>query len=55
MNKALLAILVCPLCKGRLVLKKQELIYDTKSLEDMIFFIDRMKIKKRFKRPGGDL
>ena len=26
MNKALLAILVCPLCKGRLVLKKQELI-----------------------------
>lgn len=30
-------------------LKKQELIYDTKSLEDMIFFIDRMKIKKRFK------
>jgi hypothetical protein len=31
-------------------LKKQELIYDTKSLEDMLFFIDRMKIKKRFKK-----
>ena len=26
MDKALLAILVCPLCKGRLILKKQELI-----------------------------
>lgn len=26
MNKALLEILVCPLCKGRLLLKHQELI-----------------------------
>jgi uncharacterized protein len=25
-DKALLAILVCPVCKGRLLLKKQELI-----------------------------
>jgi hypothetical protein len=32
-----------------LIMHKEELIYDTKSLEDMIFFIDRMKIKKRFK------
>lgn len=26
-----------------------EVIYDTKSLEDMLFFIDRLKIAKRFK------
>ena len=29
--------------------KTQEIIYDDKSLEDILFFIDRMKIKKRFK------
>jgi hypothetical protein len=30
--------------------KKQEIIFDTKSLEDLSFEIDRMKIKKRFKQ-----
>jgi len=29
--------------------KKEEIIFDTKSLEDLSFEIDRMKIKKRFK------
>ena len=29
--------------------KKNEIIFDTKSLEDLSFEIDRMKIKKRFK------
>jgi hypothetical protein len=29
--------------------KKEEIIFDTKSLEDLAFEIDRMKIKKRFK------
>jgi hypothetical protein len=28
--------------------KSNEIIYSTKSLEDMAFFIDRMKISKRF-------
>ena len=29
--------------------KKEKIIFDTKSLEDLAFEIDRMKIKKRFK------
>lgn len=28
--------------------KTNEIIYETKSLEDLAFFIDRLKIKKRF-------
>jgi len=29
--------------------KTNEIIYETKSLEDLAFFIDRLKIQKRFK------
>jgi hypothetical protein len=29
--------------------KSNEIIYDTKSLEDLAYFIDRLKVKKRFK------
>jgi hypothetical protein len=28
--------------------KSNEIIYDTKSLEDLAYFIDRLKVKKRF-------
>jgi len=28
--------------------KKNEVIYDTKSLEDISFYIDRLKVQKRF-------
>lgn len=36
----------------RVVMDKRtnEIIYETKSLEDLAFFIDRLKISKRFKK-----